>query len=160
MTHADLSLCAFVCLCESKRKHEYDHCTYCFPCSQAAPGTSVMCVHMCVCVCRGGKQCVRLYLESLQTPSSPLLSLLSVLSAWRICQFSFSLFVPALILLSKPWLASLTAAEHRSYSTSTNNTHSSHSGMMCALAHTKAPARCAAYSPSLPHTHTHTLQNR
>lgn len=115
-----------------------------------------LCVCKCACVCRGGKQCVRLYLESLQTPSSPLLSLLSVLSAWRICQFSFSLFVPALILLSKPWLASLTAAEHRSYSTSTNNTHSSHSGMMCALAHTKAPARCAAYSPSLPHTHTHT----
>lgn len=48
---------------------------------------------------------------------------LSVLSAWRICQFSFFLFVPSLILLSKPWLASLTAVEHRSYSTPTNNTH-------------------------------------
>lgn len=55
VTHADLSLCAFVCLCESKRKHEYDHCTYCFPCSQAAPGTSVMCVPMCVCVRVSGR---------------------------------------------------------------------------------------------------------
>ncbi|KAK2907954.1 hypothetical protein Q8A73_009027 [Channa argus] len=79
--------------------------------------------HLSLCV-RGGKRCVRLYLESLQTPSSPLPSPHSVLSAWRICQFSFSLFVPALILLSKPWLASLTAAEHRSYSTPTNSTHS------------------------------------
>lgn len=85
---------------------------------------------------RGSKRCVWLYLESLQTPSSPLLAPLSVLSAWRICQFSVSLFVPALILLSKPWLASLTAAEHRSCSTSTNNTHSSHTGRMCAHRHT------------------------
>ncbi|CAG5864318.1 unnamed protein product [Menidia menidia] len=52
-------------------------------------------VRVCVCVCEG-----------------------------RICQFSFFLFAPALILLSKPWLASLTAAEHRSFSTPTKNTHS------------------------------------
>lgn len=91
---------------------------------------------------------MRLYLESLQTPSS--LSLLSVLPAWRICQFSFSLFVPALILLSEPWLASLTAAEHRSYSTSTNNTHWSLGGMMmCALAHTKGSRSPARSPPSL-----------
>lgn len=111
-----------------------------------------VCAYVCV---KGGKRCVRLYLESLQTPSSPFLSPPSVLSAWRICQFSFSLFVPALILLSKPWLASLTAAEHRSYSTPTNNTHSCHAGMMCALrrththSHTNTLARCSTYSPSL-----------
>lgn len=62
-----------------------------------------------------------------EPPNPPIASLLSsplsVLSARRICQFSFSVFVPALILLSKPWLALLTAAEHRSYSFSTNNTH-------------------------------------
>lgn len=102
---------------------------------------------------RGGKRCVRLYLESLQAPTlpSPLLSPPSVLSAWRICQFSFSLFVPALILLSKPWLASLTAAEHRSYSTPTNNTHSCHTGMMCFDRH--LPTTTAA----APHKHTHLL---
>ncbi len=146
---------------ERKRKREYIHCTYCFPCSQAAPGTPV-----CVCVCvRGGKRCVRLYLESLQTPSSPLLSPPSVLSAWRICQFSCSLFVPALILLSKPWLASLTAAEHRSYSTPTNNTHPCHAGMMRVHRHrhtrtrthlhtpTNTLTRCSTYSPS-PLSHT------
>lgn len=106
-----------------------------------------VCAYVCV---KGGKRCVRLYLESLQTPSSPFLSPpSSVLSAWRICQFSFSLFVPALILLSKPWLASLTAAEHRSYSTPTNNTHSCHAGMMCALRRTHTLAH--KHSRSLLH---------
>lgn len=96
---------------------------------------------------------MRLYLESLQTPSSPLLSPPSVLSAWRICRFSFSLFVPALILLSKPWLASLTAAEHRSSSTPTNNTHSCHAGMMCVhrrtLPHTRTLSLAAPLTPPL-----------
>lgn len=87
---------------------------------------------MCGCIWRASKP-----------PSSPLLSPPSVLSAWRICQFSFSLFVPALILLSKPWLASLTAAEHRSYSTPTNNTHSCHAGRMHSRTHIRT------------NTHTH-----
>ena len=71
-----------------------------------------------------------------KNPSSPLVSSPSVLSARRICQFSFSLFVPALIRLSKPWLASLTAAEHRSFSTPTKNTHLRHCGMMLMSTHT------------------------
>lgn len=119
-----------------------------------------VCAYVCV---KGGKRCVRLYLESLQTPSSPFLSPPSVLSAWRICQFSFSLFVPALILLSKPWLASLTAAEHRSYSTPTNNTHSCHAGMMCALRRTHTLAHKHSRSlaaPLTPPLFSHTLQNR
>lgn len=138
------SLCVY--LCAKKKAYEWIHCTYCFPCSQAASGISVW-------VCEQGKRCVRLYLESLQTPSSPLSSPLSVLSARRICQFSFSVFVPALILLSKPWLALLTAAEHRSYSFSTNNTHSGTLGW-CVLTHTRP--RYSAYSSSS----VRTFQNR
>lgn len=41
-----LYVCVCVCACMGKRKCGYIHCTYCFPCSQAAPGTSV-------CVCEG-----------------------------------------------------------------------------------------------------------
>lgn len=141
VTRADLS----VCICVRKKR-------------KRTSGSTVLIVFLaprllqasqCECVSEG-KRCVRLYLESLQTPSSPLSSPLSVLSARRICQFSFSLFVPALILLSKPWLASLTAAEHRSYSFSTNNTHSGTPGW-CVLAHTRP--RYSAHSPSsLAHT--------
>lgn len=84
-------------------------------------------------------------------PPNPLISSPpSVLSAWRICQFSFSLFVPALILLSKPWLASLTAAEHRSYSTPTNNTHSCHAGMMSLHTHTLAHRHSHSHSTYPP----------
>lgn len=104
-----------------------------------------------VCV-RRGKRCVWLHLESFQTPSPPLFSTLSVLFARRICQFSFALFVPALILLSKPWLASLTAAEHRYYSTSAKNMHSRQAGMMCA--HTHSHSLLDFLSLFSPHTPT------
>lgn len=146
VTHADLSVCACVSVREKKA---WAHSLYLL--FSLLPGCSR---HLSLCV-RGGKRCVRLYLESLQTPSSPLLSPPSVLSARRICQFSFSLFVPALILLSKPWLASLTAAEHRSYSTPTNSTHSCHAGMMRVHRHTQTLA-----APLTPPLLSHTLQNR
>lgn len=146
MTRADLS----VCICVSKRKR--------------TSGSTVLIVFLAPrllqasqreCVSEG-KRCVRLYLESLQTPSSPLSSPLSVLSARRICQFSFSLFVPALIPLSEPWLASLTAAEHRSYSFSANNTHSGTPGTI-ARSHTLA-LRYSAHPPPPPSLRA--LQNK
>ncbi|MED6280691.1 hypothetical protein CHARACLAT_013351 [Characodon lateralis] len=66
-----------------------------------------------VCL-RGGRRCVRLQLESLQKINHHLLpSLLLLFSPFGGSVSSPPLFVPALILLSKPWLASLTAAEHR-----------------------------------------------
>lgn len=139
MTRADLS----VCICVRERK--------------STSGSTVLIVFLatrllqasqCECVCEQGKQCVRLYLESLQTPSSPLPS---SLSARRICQFSFSAFVPALILLSKPWLALLTAAEHRSYSFFPLITHiQARRDDVCS--HTLALA--TLFTPPLPSAHS------
>lgn len=92
---------------------------------------------VCGCIWRASKK-----------PSSPLLT---VFSARRICQFSFSLFVLTLILLSKPWLASLTAAEHRSYSTPTNGTHQCF--RPCTWTHT--PTHTVSFADSFFLTHTH-----
>lgn len=126
------SLCVCMPVCMGKRK-VWVHLLYLL--FSLLPGCSrllSMCVRgepndVCGCIWNASKK-----------PSSPLLT---VFSARRICQFSFSLFVLTLILLSKPWLASLTAAEHRSYSTPTNGTHQCF--RPCTWTHT--------------HPHTHSL---
>lgn len=151
MTHADLSVYVCVCVftCMGKGKCEYIHCTYCFPCSQAAPGSSVS-------VCEGRQaMCAAVFGEPPKKKAPHLLSsllLLFSLLGGSVSSPSLSLFVPALILLSEPWLASLTAAEHRSYSTPTNITHPCHTEMMLVNTHARMHT-CFTYSP-FPLQHT------